>query len=59
VSQGGVATPWPVWRREALHMDDVIEGPAIVEEAFATHVISMGWQAKLDAEGALIARRTA
>jgi N-methylhydantoinase A/oxoprolinase/acetone carboxylase beta subunit len=58
VSQGGVAVPWPVWRRETLHADDVIQGPAIVEEAFATHVISTGWQAKLDPEGALIARRT-
>jgi N-methylhydantoinase A len=30
-----------------------------VEEAFATHVIAAGWQAKLDPEGAIIARRTA
>ncbi|TCH97211.1 hydantoinase/oxoprolinase family protein [Roseococcus sp. SYP-B2431] len=59
VSQGGVAAPWPVWRREALHASDVVQGPAIVEEAFATHVISAGWQARLDPEGALIARRTA
>jgi len=58
VSQGGTAKPWPVWRREALHTDDVILGPAIVEEAFATHVIAAGWQAKLDPEGAIIARRT-
>ena len=58
VSQGGTAKPWPVWRREALHTDDIIQGPAIVEEAFATHVIAAGWQAKLDPEGAIIARRT-
>ncbi|MDB5416573.1 MAG: 5-oxoprolinase [Rubritepida sp.] len=54
--QGGAAS-WPVWRREKLHGADIIEGPAIVEEAFATHVIAAGWQAKLDPEGALIARR--
>jgi N-methylhydantoinase A len=59
VSQGGTATPWPVWRREHLHAEDVIQGPAIVEEAFATHVIAAGWQAKLDPEGAIIARRIA
>lgn len=59
VSQGGVSASWPVWRREALHAEDVIQGPAIVEEAFATHVVSAGWQARLDPEGALIARRVA
>lgn len=59
VSQGGVSTAWPVWRREALHANDLIQGPAIVEEAFATHVVSAGWEAKLDPEGALIARRVA
>lgn len=53
----GAATPWPVWRREALRNADLIEGPAIVEEAFATHVIAAGWRAQLDPEGALIARR--
>ncbi|WP_424813799.1 hydantoinase/oxoprolinase family protein [Roseococcus sp. YIM B11640] len=59
VSHGGQANLWPVWRRETLHTEDVVSGPAIVEEAFATHVISAGWEAKLDPEGALIARRIA
>jgi N-methylhydantoinase A/oxoprolinase/acetone carboxylase beta subunit len=59
VWQGGEAAEWPVWRREALRMTDVIEGPAIVEEAFATHVIARGWRAALDPEGALVARRIA
>lgn len=54
--RGGPAT-WPVWRRAALHGADVIEGPAIIEEAFATHVISAGWRAVPDPEGAIIARR--
>ncbi len=54
--KGGVAA-WPVWRRETLHGADVIEGPAIIEEAFATHVISAGWRAGLDPEGAVIARK--
>jgi len=57
VWQQGGAAAWPVWRREALHGADVIEGPAIVEEAFATHVISAGWSAGLDPEGAIIARK--
>ena len=46
-----------VWDREALSADDLITGPAIIEEAFATHWISRTWQAKLAAGGALIARR--
>jgi N-methylhydantoinase A/oxoprolinase/acetone carboxylase beta subunit len=59
VWQAGAASPWPVWRREALRLADRIEGPAIIEEAFATHVIAGGWQAALDPEGAIIARRIA
>jgi N-methylhydantoinase A len=46
-----------VWDREALGAEDVISGPAIIEEAFATHWIARTWQAKLAAGGALIARR--
>ena len=59
VWQQGGAAAWPVWRREMLHAEDVIQGPAIVEEAFATHVISPGWRAGLDPEGAVIARKIA
>jgi N-methylhydantoinase A len=36
---------------------DRVEGPAIIEEAFATHVIGAGWIAALDPEGAIVARR--
>jgi N-methylhydantoinase A len=57
VWQAGEATDWPVWRREKLRLADHILGPAIIEEAFATHVIARGWQAALDPEGAIIARR--
>ncbi|MFC7693250.1 hydantoinase/oxoprolinase family protein [Paeniroseomonas aquatica] len=48
----------PVWDREALPPEDIITGPAIVEEPFATHYISRGWTARLGAAGALIARTT-
>jgi N-methylhydantoinase A/oxoprolinase/acetone carboxylase beta subunit len=47
----------PVWDREALSTE-TIEGPALVEEAFATHYLGAGWRATLGAAGALIARRT-
>jgi N-methylhydantoinase A/oxoprolinase/acetone carboxylase beta subunit len=49
----------PVWDREALGAADTIEGPAIVEEAFATHWIARGWTARLGAAGTLIARKDA
>ena len=48
-----------VWDREALTLDDRIEGPAVVEEAFATHWIAKGWLAALGPAGAIIARRIA
>jgi N-methylhydantoinase A len=48
-----------VWDREALRAGDVIEGPAIIEEAFATHSISQGWTARLGAVGSIIATRNA
>jgi N-methylhydantoinase A/oxoprolinase/acetone carboxylase beta subunit len=48
-----------VWDREALGAADLIEGPAIIEEAFATHWISRAWQARLAASGALIAKKIA
>ncbi|HYF06457.1 MAG TPA: hydantoinase/oxoprolinase family protein, partial [Acetobacteraceae bacterium] len=49
----------PVWDREALTQADRIEGPAVIEEAFATHWIASGWTASLGAAGAIIARRGA
>ena len=49
----------PVWDREALGPTDRIEGPALVEEAFATHWIGRGWTAVLGPAGALIATSAA
>jgi len=46
----------PIWDRAALTDADRIAGPAIVEEAFATHWIGSGWTAALGPAGALIAR---
>jgi N-methylhydantoinase A len=46
-----------IWDRNALAPDDRIEGPAIVEEPFATHFIAAGWTASLGPAGALVARR--
>ncbi|MCO6417363.1 hydantoinase/oxoprolinase family protein [Siccirubricoccus sp. KC 17139] len=59
VHEGGEWRDLPVWDREALTAEDRITGPAILEEAFATHWIGRGWSAALGAAGALIARRDA
>ena len=57
VFEDGAWRDVPVWDREALPPEDRITGPAIVEEAFATHWIGRGWEARLGAAGALIASR--
>jgi N-methylhydantoinase A len=48
-----------VWEREALGAADIIAGPAVVEETFATHWIAPGWTARLGAGGALVATKEA
>jgi N-methylhydantoinase A/oxoprolinase/acetone carboxylase beta subunit len=56
--QDGAVADWPVWHRDRLGPEDRVAGPAIIEEAFATHVVGRFWTAVLDPEGAIIARRT-
>ncbi len=54
--EGGAWRDVPVWDREALTADDRIDGPALIEESFATHWIGRGWTATLGPAGALLAR---
>jgi N-methylhydantoinase A len=56
-SAGVVDTP--VYRRNELGLDQVIEGPAIVEERETTAVIRPGWTARIVADGSLVADRVA
>ncbi|MDB5375203.1 MAG: 5-oxoprolinase [Belnapia sp.] len=58
VFEDGAWRDIPIWDREALAAENIVTGPAIVEEPFATHYISRGWTASLGAAGALIARTT-
>ena len=55
VHEAGAWTELAVWDREALRPGDVVEGPAIIEEAFATHAIAAGWTAQTGPAGVLIA----
>lgn len=48
-----------VWDRDSIAAADTITGPAIIEEAFATHFIAPGWTARLGTAGAIIAVREA
>ncbi len=48
-----------VWSRDALVPGQALAGPAIVEEAHATHVIPLGWELSVAKTGDLIATRTA
>ncbi len=57
--QDGAPADWPVWMRDTLRAGDRVQGPAIIEEAFATHVIGRFWTASLHPDGAIIARRHA
>ena len=47
----------PVWDRDSIGPEALIEGPAVIEEAFATHWIAGGWTCALGEAGALVARR--
>jgi N-methylhydantoinase A/oxoprolinase/acetone carboxylase beta subunit len=58
VFEGGAWCEAAIFDREALTSDVTITGPAVVEEAFATHWIARGWQARLGAAGALIAHKS-
>ncbi|HEY8456910.1 MAG TPA: hydantoinase B/oxoprolinase family protein [Actinopolymorphaceae bacterium] len=43
----------PLYRREQLHPDEVVTGPAIIAEANATTVVDEGWSARLTELGHL------
>ncbi len=54
---GGETHRTPVYNREALLPDDVVEGPAVIVEANSTTVLEPGWQAELNRRGHLILTR--
>ena len=50
--------PVPVYRREQLAIDTVIDGPLIIAEATATTLVTEHWQVRRDRTGNLhLARR--
>lgn len=51
--EGDAAVPTAVWRAEGLSMDEVIEGPAVVEFPGSTFIMPRGWRARCDALGHL------
>ncbi len=47
----------PLYRCEALAVNQIVTGPAIITEATGTNVIEPGWQGKIDALGNLVLER--
>ena len=57
VTVGDSVRDCPVWCREDIAADTVIDGPAIVEEMSATTYLPPGWRIRLGSIGELQARR--
>ena len=54
---GGEDIDAPVYARRELACDQVVDGPAIIEEREATIIILPGWRAKVDRTGCIMASR--
>lgn len=50
----GYDEPVPVWRRQALSVDQVVVGPALIVDAVATTWLETGWRAQLHSSGCLL-----
>jgi len=57
VTAAGDAAEAAIWRRADIRADDIIAGPAIIEQPDATTVVPAGWTARRDAAGNLDLRR--
>lgn len=58
VHAGGIAHAAPAFDRAGLRPGDVLDGPALVLEAGSTAFIDAGWRGVVQADGALVLRRT-
>lgn len=54
---GGKDVDAPVYARSDLAFDQVVPGPAIIEERETTIIILPGWQAKVDRTGCIMASK--
>jgi N-methylhydantoinase A len=48
----------PVYRRESLPSGSVLEGPVLIVEETATHLVRPGWRARVDPVGNVMLERT-
>ena len=46
-----------MWRRERIGVETVVAGPAVIEEAYTTVLLTEGWACRRDRSGHLIAER--
>jgi len=54
---GGRDVDAPVYARSDLACEQVVPGPAIIEERETTIIILPGWQAKVDPTGCVMASK--
>ncbi|WP_101674155.1 hydantoinase/oxoprolinase family protein [Alloalcanivorax mobilis] len=50
----GLSMPVPVYRRDDLHADQRLAGPALIVEAVGTIYLAPGWQARVHSKGHLL-----
>ncbi|MEO6986954.1 MAG: hydantoinase/oxoprolinase family protein [Paralcaligenes sp.] len=54
---GAAAIQTPIYNRELLPLQNVIEGPLLVEESGSTTVVPVGWSVEIDSIGCLVLRQ--
>lgn len=47
----------PVFDRDALRADDIVEGPAVIEQYDSTTLVPPGWRARVHRSGAILLHR--
>lgn len=53
----GIQTQWPVYQRSTLAIGSTLQGPALIVEDTATHVLAPDWRARVDSRCNLILNR--
>jgi len=57
VSVYGVEQPVPVYERQQLHANQILQGPALITEKVSTTWLAEGWQACVHESGSLLLQR--
>lgn len=55
----GITHDAPIWRREGMTLDTIVQGPARIDQVDTTTVVPPGWSAQIDNLGNIIISRGA